>query len=168
MALGIKPRACSGCPRSNRGVGFVRPCGQPEAKFIIIGQGPSLDDAYQSQAFFSKDYTGGVMTDRLYRAGLQRSDVIFTDLVWCSTRDAYSPYKKMVDPAHEAVKYCWKTHLGPFLDGLPKLPRPRHLITIGSPALRWFKGMTQKEPAEPHFGTTTLIPLPEVPRDAKS
>lgn len=104
------------------------------------------------------------MTQRLYRAGLQRSDVIFTDLVWCSTKDAYPAFKAPVPPSHEAVKFCWKTHLGPFLRGLPEGPenKPRHLIPLGDWALRWFKGLTQKQPAQPHYGTSELHELPSV------
>ncbi len=106
------------------------------------------------------------MTQRLYRAGLQRSDVIFTDLVWCSTKDAYPAFKAPVPPTHEEIKFCWKTWLGPFLKGLPEGPedgrRPRHLIPLGDWALRWFKGLTQKQPAMPHYGTSELHELPSV------
>ena len=156
-----RPPGCQNCPRFDRGVGFVRPSGNLEARFIIIGESPSEDDIYQSQAFFSRGYTGGTVINWLYRASLQRGDVIFTDLVWCMTKKDNSWNPK--PPAHAAIKYCWKTHLGPYLAGLSEQSKPRYIITLGPTVMRWFKGMIQKEAAEAHYGTCELHNLPEAP-----
>ena len=106
------------------------------------------------------------MTTRLYKAGLLRSDVIFTDIVWCATKDAYPHFRAPVEPLITAVRHCWKAHLGPFLNSLPQTSQPRHLITVGDPPLRWFKDLKysgkDRPPAVPHFGTTELHELPEV------
>ncbi len=157
-----KPAGCQGCPRFTKGVGFVPPRGKPDARYIVVGQCPTADDASQSVPFFDKGYVGERMTQRIYKSGLQQSDVIFTTLVWCANKGE-TPWSKLVPPAHAAIKHCWKAHLGPYLQSLTAMDdSPRHVISVGDAPLRWFKGMIQKEPTLPHYGTTELHTAPEV------
>jgi uracil-DNA glycosylase len=157
----LKPGGCQGCPRFTKGLGFVPPRGRADSKYIVVGQCPTADDASQSIPFFDKGYVGERMTSRLYKAGLQQSDVIFTTLVWCANKGE-TPWTKLVPPAHAAVKHCWKHHLGPYLNSIQESSRVPHIITVGDAPLRWFKRMTQKEPTTPHYGTTELHEAPEV------
>ena len=166
MALKAKPKACVGCARYSTGIGFIEPTGSPDSRFIIVGQAPTPDDAWQSRPFFEKGYVGERMLARLYRAGLQRSDVIMTTLVWCAN-ERETPWTKLVPPAHAAVKHCWHAHLGPYLHSLPATPTPRHVVTVGTAPLRWFKKMTQKESVDPHYGTCVIHTVPEVKHDTQ-
>ena len=164
MALAEKPPGCEGCPAQYSGRGFVRPVGPPGATFLVIGSGPTEDDAYQGEPAFDGAFTGQSVTRRLYTAGLLRSEVILTDLVWCwmPNSKAKGAYKGSRPPTRTEIKHCWKAHLGPFLADLPPGDQPKHIITMGLPALRWFKGMKADDPAETHYGTTELHPLPEL------
>lgn len=157
-----RPRACEGCPRNAKGIGFVTPSGHSDSRFIVVGQGPDNDSAKQSQSFMEGGYIGRATTERLYRAKVNRSEVIFTDTVWCYLPGAYPNFRAPMDPAVGAIKHCWNAHLGPYLETVHDPDRPKHIITLGNSTLRFFKGLTQKLPAVPHLGTTELEAMPKV------
>lgn len=162
IAPKTKPPGCLGCPRYLSGLGFVEPIGDPEAQFIIMGQAPGPDDGWQSKPFFEKSYVGKRITRRLEKAGLTRDEVILTSLVWCADAKE-TPWSKLIPPAHAAIKHCWTQNLGPYLRSITNTSsEPRHIITVGAAPARWFKGMTQKMPIEPHYGTCELHEAPEV------
>jgi len=162
VSLATKPESCRDCPAYKSGKGFVKPTGHTSADFVIVGSGPGEDDVYQGVSGFDGSYTGASVTRRLYTAGLQRSDVMFTELVWCwmPNPNAKGAYAGNREPTRKEVKHCWNAHLGPWFADLPVTSKPKHIITLGLPALRWLKSFNADTPAEVHYGTTELQLLP--------
>jgi len=164
MGLAKKPDSCRGCDAFNKGKGYVEPSGPVASNYIFINSGAGEDDVYQRQSGFEGSYSGQTLTRRLYTAGLQRRDVVVADLVrcWLPGTTAGGAYKGTRLPTQPEIRHCWQKHLGPFIESLPRVSSPRHIITMGLPALRWFKQLGPKGVAEVHYGTTVLHELPKV------
>ncbi len=162
MTFSPKPPTCQGCPAYTWGLGFVPPAGPEDPTLVMIGEGPQEDDAYQGQVFFEKSYAGSQLVRRLHLADLPRSRVLMGNLVqcWLPQFKQGTVAKGLRGPTAVEVRWCWNAHLGPRLGELSTSRKPRHLLTVGPVASRWFKGMKRAEAVEVHYGTTVAHEMP--------
>ena len=159
-----KPPPCLDCPAYGVGVGFVPPDGPRDARLALVGQGPGDQEAYHERPFYPQAPSGYRLDRWLYRSGIgrnARTGPLVTNVVWCHLpkgRKAGRPFGNR-DPERPEIEHCWRAHLGPLLDSMPKLER---IVPIGTPAIRWFLGLEHDAPAEKYVGTTTRQELPSV------
>ncbi len=174
-----KPSGCDGCPARDWGVGFVPPelprqrrsSRQTETgegptlpgggvgsnvHVAFVGQGPGETEARTSIPFHPNAPSGDLLTRWMHSAGLQRSEVLVTNVVWCwlpKTKHNGVPMGN-TDPKDGAIAHCLGAHLRPLLEEygfVDDQPDDRKVIvTVGAPASRTFLGDPK---VERHLGT---------------
>ena len=131
----------------------------PEADsthIVFVGQGPGETEARTSQPFHPNAPSGDLLTRWMYQAGLQRTEVLITNVVQCWLPKA-KPNGTPVgnrDPKENEIKHCYAAHLRPLLEQYGFLndnPDDRKVIvTVGAPASRTLLGDPK---VERHLGT---------------
>ncbi len=128
----------------------------PDVHYAFVGQGPGEMEARFSQPFHPNAPSGHLLNQWIYSAGLQRTEVLLTNVVWC-----WMPASKVRgcargsrEPTEDETTFCMQAHLRPllaeygFIDDQPE--DRKVIVTIGAPASRTFLGDTK---TERHLGT---------------
>jgi len=98
LSRGVKPSQCLGCPRFEKGIGFVPPDGPEDATVLGVGRHPGPIEGRTG-----KPYTGGagrLFDNLLMRAGMSRQRIVVTNLVKCAGPD----------PTGIEIEYCMKQY----------------------------------------------------------
>lgn len=94
----IEPKAphadCNNCPLQNKRAALT--CGDPDAKIAFVSRSPGKYDTMSGKPFSNPHGTKPVLEHLLALYGVERKDVITTNVVLCQTDD----------PPPEAIKAC--------------------------------------------------------------
>ena len=161
MKTSPRPETCRGCPADKWAVGFVPPeiPKSGSAQIAFCGQGPGETEALYSIPFHPEAASGKMLTEWIHLAGLQRTEVLVTNLVWCWLPHHYEKGlpKGNRNPEPDEADYCYRAHLYPLLTRLG-FDQPDHWIfTVGAPASEYLLGI---EKSEPFLGTVSVVDLP--------
>jgi len=157
-----KPPTCDGCPAQSYGVGWVAPeiprHIQPTIAFV--GQGPGETEALYSIPFHPEAASGKMLTEWIHLAGLQRTEVLITNLVWCWLPHHYERGvpKGSRNPEPEEADHCYRVHLYPLLERLGFGAPGKWVFTVGAPASEYL--LELEGSSEPYLGTLTIKDLP--------
>ncbi len=165
MTFANRPLACQNCPANSWSVGFVPPSGPPNAKLVLVGQGPGEQEAWNSEPFFRLAPIGERLTKWLYRSGISRTEIALGNLVQC-----WLPKFKKAgisngnrEPTQSEIQFCWNAHVGPWLRSGEKEASPsRVVVPVGVPATKFLMGIPKGKGADKFMGTMNEVELPEV------
>jgi uracil-DNA glycosylase family 4 len=118
--------ACRACEMSSGIRHKVPGQGNPEARLMIIGEGPGADEDRQGLAFVGA--AGQLLTRMLAAINLSRDEVFIANVVKCR------PLGNRV-PTEEEAANCL-----PFLRAQTALIRPKVILLLGGTALRFILG----------------------------
>jgi uracil-DNA glycosylase family 4 len=169
VSFAPKPEGCLGCPTKGWGCGFVPPEGPSDATFLFLGQGPGEDEAHHSRPFFPDAQAGWRLTQWIYQAQLQRTDVLIGNTVQCwlpEGRKNGQPWGNR-DPVRAEIQWCWNAHVGPWAHGWHTrkcIPpgSPHHILPVGVPAAKWILALPWSRGGERYAGTSQRISLPPI------
>jgi uracil-DNA glycosylase family 4 len=163
-----KPHSCAGCPAADYGVGFVPPIiPKRQTNLAIVGQGPGEMEARFSEPFFPQAPAGQKLTGWLHQAGLQRTRVLLTNVVWCwlpAAKPKGIP-KGNREPTHQEIAHCYRVHLRPCLTRLGFDKPDTFIVPVGAPSTRFFLGL--EKGADKYLGTITQRELPTCADDTE-
>jgi len=111
---------CQNCPLHKNRIHFVYGAGNPDAKLMLIGEGPGSEENKQGIPFVGK--AGQLLTKMLLAINLQRSEVYITNVVKCQP-----PGNR--NPAPDEVNQCL-----PYLKEQIKIIAPRIIVLLGKVA----------------------------------
>jgi len=118
---------CTQCPLGKLGrTNIVFGEGNPNAKLMILGEGPGQKEDEQGSPFVGR--SGQLLTKVLEALGTKREDIYITNIVKCRP-------PKNRKPLPEETKTC--TSL--FLHKQIKIIRPQIICTLGSSAIQIFQ-----------------------------
>lgn len=119
---------CSLCPLGNLGrKNVVFGSGNPDAKMLLIGEGPGKDEDEQGLPFVGK--SGKFLRKILESIGLSADDVYIANVVKCRPPNNRTPSK-------EEASICKET----LLDKQIQIIAPKVICTLGSSALNALLG----------------------------
>ena len=124
-------------------------------------------EARFSQPFYPQAPAGGKLTSWLHQAGLQRTRVLITNIVWCWLPKA-KPKGLPVgnrEPTTSEVAACYERHLRPCLTGLGFDKPNTYIVPVGAPATRFFLDL--EKGADKYLGTITQRELPTCGHDTE-
>ncbi len=165
MTYSQKPPACEGCPAKAGSVGFVPPSGPPDARLVLVGQGPGAQEAWNSEPFYKLAPIGERLTKWLYRSGISRTEIQLGNLVQC-----WLPkfYRKGIpdgnrEPTQAETQFCWNAHVGPWLTKGESLVDPKRIVVpVGIPATKFLMRIPKDKGAEKFLGTMNEVELPPI------
>lgn len=115
---------CTRCPLSLTRTNAVPGEGAPDARVVIIGEGPGRNEDLQGRPFVG---AAGKQLDELLRhAGLSRGEVYITNVVKCRPPENRRPTGAEADACQ------------PYLDRQLGLLRPKVVVLLGDSALKRF------------------------------
>jgi uracil-DNA glycosylase len=117
-------RVCAKCPLSLTRTNAVPGEGPPDAKVVIIGEGPGRNEDAQGLPFVGA--SGKQLDGLLKQAGLRRDDVYITNVVKCRPPENRRPTGAEADACQ------------PFLERQLRLLRPVVVVLLGDSALKRF------------------------------
>ncbi len=125
--LRAKALTCPGCPNIHTRLRVVFGEGDPNAKVVLVGQGPGSVEEETGRPFVgpSGEYLDRVLTE----AGLQREKLWITNVIKC--RAVKKEKGRLLDraPLAAEIKAC-----RPWLEGELEIVQPRITICLGAPA----------------------------------
>jgi uracil-DNA glycosylase len=116
--------ACTLCPLSASRTNAVPGEGPPDAKVMLVGEGPGRNEDLQGRPFVGA--AGKGLDSLLAEAGLKREEVFICNVVKCRPPENRRP-------TTEEVEAC-----APYLDRQIALIRPRIIVLLGDTALKRF------------------------------
>ncbi|KKP28167.1 MAG: Uracil-DNA glycosylase [candidate division TM6 bacterium GW2011_GWF2_30_66] len=123
-----KYKNCQNCPLAKLGrKNIVFGEGNPNAKLIIVGEGPGEKEDAACKPFIGK--SGQLLTKILEQTGLKREDVFITNTVKCRP-------PKNRNPKTEEIESCTKLLLLKQID----IIEPKVICTLGAIPARVFLG----------------------------
>jgi uracil-DNA glycosylase len=125
--LAAQSRACTACALTQARTNVVFGEGNPDAKLMIVGEGPGEDEDLQGRPFVGR--SGQLLDKILEAAGLSRETIYIANIVKCR------PPSNRVPEALEA-----KTCTGLWLNRQLELIKPQIIIPLGATALEFFAG----------------------------
>jgi uracil-DNA glycosylase family 4 len=146
-------------------VGFVPPSvpRSGSATIAFIGQGPGEIEAMYSIPFHPEAPAGKMLTEWIHLAGLQRTEVLITNGVWCwlpAAKPNGVP-KGNRDPTRDEQDHCYRQHLHPLLTKLGFDQPDKWVFTVGASVSKYLLELDGS--SEKHLGTVTVKELPHVP-----
>jgi uracil-DNA glycosylase len=143
--------SCTACPLSRQRQQTVLGSGVTDPEWLVIGDGPSVDDEAQGAAFSGK--VGVLLDNMLGSVGKSRhSNVYLSNLVKCRAQDEQGATRT---PGAEEIAAC-----RPFLQRQIALLQPRLVLSLGKAA-----ALALREPSTgplrgvAHRVTQTHLPL---------
>jgi uracil-DNA glycosylase family 4 len=123
-------RSCQRCPLAAGRTHVVFGEGAPDARLMVVGEGPGRDEDIQGRPFVGRS---GALLDRLLaeEAGLARSEVYIANVVKCRP-----PNNR--DPKPPEIAEC-----RPYLDRQVELIAPSVILTLGNFAARALLGTAE-------------------------
>ena len=120
-------RSCQRCPLASGRTHVVFGEGAPDARLMVVGEGPGQQEDLQGRPFVGRS---GALLDRLLaeEAGLARADVYIANVVKCRP-----PNNR--DPKPDEIAEC-----RPYLDQQVELIGPAVILTLGNFAARALLG----------------------------
>jgi len=121
-------QGCLACPLGAQRIRFVFGEGDPQARLLLVGEGPGREEDLQGRPFVGR---AGELLDRMLGAiGFERSAVYICNVVKCRPPDNRTP-------APEESRQCL-----PYLLRQIELIRPAVIVTLGATPLRELLGLT--------------------------
>jgi len=125
--LANKAARCTACRLHEGRHSVVFGEGDPDAKLMIVGEGPGADEDRQGRPFVGR---AGQLLDRILEAaGIPRSSVYITNIVKCRP-----PGNR--NPLPDEAKICSSLWLNKQIE----LVRPQIIVPLGSVATQFFLG----------------------------
>ncbi len=125
--LAAKAAHCTSCRLHEGRHEVVFGEGDPDAKLMIVGEGPGADEDVQGRPFVGR---AGQLLDRILEAaGIPRSSVYITNIVKCRP-----PGNR--NPLPDEAKICSSLWLNKQIE----LVRPQIIVPLGSVATQFFLG----------------------------
>lgn len=119
-------RGCTACELCRSRTHAVPGEGNPNARIMLIGEGPGYHEDQQGRPFIGN--SGKFLSELLAKAGLQREDVFITNVVKCRP-----PGNR--DPMPDEIAAC-----SAYLDAQLELIDPDVVVTLGRFSMqRWFR-----------------------------
>lgn len=115
-------KACHRCPLANTRTNTVTGDGNPQAKIMLIGEGPGEQEDLQGRAFVGK--AGQLLDKMLASIGLDRTTVYICNIVKCRPPHNRNPLPQEVDAC---IDYLRAQYLA---------VRPQLIILLGSVACK--------------------------------
>jgi uracil-DNA glycosylase len=116
-----KPSSCKGCPLYNIGIGFVPPQSVAGSNELVVGESPGEEEAKAGVPFVGG--AGAWLSAMLAQARLKRDHNSFANTLCCRPPENIYPtdplWKKAgynPEDGKNAVEYCWRTHVRPYID----------------------------------------------------
>jgi DNA polymerase len=123
--------------------------GNPDARVMLIGEGPGKNEDLQGEPFVGA--AGKLLNELLQHAGLSREDVFIANVVKCRP-----PGNR--DPEPVEIETC-----APFLRAQVRLIAPEVIVTLGNFAtkfvLRTDTGITRLHGTTQQAGCFTVLPM---------
>ncbi|MFQ5408577.1 MAG: uracil-DNA glycosylase family protein, partial [Anaerolineales bacterium] len=120
-------QTCQQCALANTRKNAVPGEGPPDAKIMLIGEGPGYHENEQGRPFVGA--AGKFLEELLANIGLKRADVYITNVVKCRP-----PGNR--DPESGEIEACQT-----YLDRQIRAINPRVIVTLGRFSMaRWFAG----------------------------
>jgi uracil-DNA glycosylase len=117
---------CTACELCRSRTHAVPGEGDPNARVMLIGEGPGYHEDQQGRPFIGN--SGKFLSELLGKAGLKREDVFITNVVKCRP-----PGNR--DPMPDEIAAC-----SAYLDAQVELIDPEVIITLGRFSMqRWFR-----------------------------
>lgn len=123
-----RPPSCEGCPANGTARGFVPPSGNTNARMVLVGQGPTGEDAIYDEPFVGP--VGQTLDRWLVRAGVPREALAIGHIVQCQLPGGRAPRPR-------EVQHCWRAHVRPWLSSLTNA---RVVAPVGIPAMEALLG----------------------------
>jgi DNA polymerase len=125
--IGAEVRACTLCELSKSRTHAVPGEGDPDARIMLIGEGPGYHEDQQGRPFIGA--SGKFLEELLGLAGLKRQDVFIGNVVKCRP-----PGNR--DPLPDEISAC-----SGYLDRQIEAINPDVIVTLGRFSMaRWFSG----------------------------
>jgi DNA polymerase len=118
---------CTACGLAETRLNVVFGSGDPNAKLVIVAEGPSATDENTALPFSGP--SGNLLDDVLHATGTNRDEVWLTNAIKCRTAVRKGGFAKNRPPKVAEIKACAK-----WLDGELALIRPSVIVCMGSPA----------------------------------
>lgn len=125
--LAAQARACVACGLSKSRTHVVFGEGNPDAKLMIVGEGPGEDEDLQGRPFVGR--SGQLLDKILEAAGIPRSSIYIANIVKCRP-----PGNRVPEPLE--AKTCTSLWLLKQI----QLIKPQIIIPLGATALEFFAG----------------------------
>jgi len=120
-------RVCPKCELARTRTNAVPGEGQPQARVMLIGEGPGWHEDQQGRPFVGN--AGKFLNELLAKAGLRREEVFITNVVKCRP-----PGNR--DPLPDEIAAC-----APYLERQIAAIDPEIIVTLGRFSMaRWFAG----------------------------
>lgn len=123
-AVADEVKVCTRCPLSLARTLAVAGEGPPDARVVVVGEGPGRNEDLQGRPFVGA--AGRQLEVLLEKAGLDRGEVYITNVVKCRPPDNRRPTGAEVDSC------------SPFLERQLGLLRPSVVVLLGDTALKRF------------------------------
>ncbi len=112
---------CLKCPLGKGRNKFVFGTGDPQARVMVIGEGPGADEDAQGEPFVGR--AGKLLTDILKAIKFERSEVFIANIVKCRPPGNRTP-------ASEEIDECF-----PYLEKQIELINPKLILLLGATAV---------------------------------
>lgn len=120
---------CHACPLATLGrTNIVFGQGNPDAKLMIIGEGPGRDEDIQGIPFIGR--SGQLLSKILEAVNINRTDIFITNIVKCRPPNNRQPLPNEMNSCKNLL-----------LDNQIKIIRPHIICTLGATAIQ---GLLQK------------------------
>ncbi len=130
---------CRRCAIGSTRTKSVCGVGDPNARLMIVGEGPGENEDLQGEPFVGR--AGELLNKMLAAIGLRREDVFITNTIKCrASTEEYGRVTNRV-PMQEEISNCRE-----YLDREIAIVQPKVILALGAPAAKSFLG--------PGFGIT--------------
>lgn len=131
--------ACRRCAIGSTRTKVVCGVGDPNAKLVIVGEGPGENEDLQGEPFVGR--AGELLTKMLAAIDLRREDVFITNTIKCRATTNETGRIANRAPMQEEISNCRE-----YLDRELSIVGPKVILALGAPAAKAFLG--------PGFGIT--------------
>lgn len=146
----------------------LRPSRGPTRRPVrVCRSGPGENEAHSSRPFHPEAQAGWKLTQWLYQAHLQRTEIAIGNVIQCWKPKGYKQGQPFgnEDPTRQEIEWCWNAHVGPWLARWQEARSQAghdhgHIIPVGVPAIKWLLGLDWKRGGERYAGTTLRASLP--------
>ena len=120
-------QCCDNCLQNNIGQQFVTFDGQGTSNILMLGESPWLDEVWHKRPFAGP--AGKLLDAQLHRAGLDRSGVTVSNVMWC--KPPYLDWVGKHPDSAMALRQC-----KPYWERLIELTKPSVIVTMGAVSMQ--------------------------------
>jgi DNA polymerase len=132
-ALHVQADACRRCAIGSTRTKVVCGVGSPNAKLVIVGEGPGENEDRQGEPFVGR--AGELLNRMLAAIGLRREDVFITNTIKCRASVEEGGRLANRAPMREELDNCRE-----YLDRELAIVSPKVILALGAPAAKSFLG----------------------------